>query len=793
MTAKKSNFIYMKLTITIICSLLFFQSNSQTIDNKKSIENYLESYFQYDREIIHVQFNKNRYVNSEDIGFKGYITSKNNTILAENTTNVQLIVYDAQRQIIQKKLLFASKGTFVGGIHLDDKFKAGAYYFHFFTNWMHNFIEDDSFVQTIEIIDKKETYNFDSEEPNYKSAEISLFPEGGFIISDIINTVGVKITDCNQRGIQINDGIVVDSKSNEIAHFRTNQAGNGVFHLNPDLNETYTLRVKSDLLNISKPLPGIQETGLIVSYKNNFSGQNLLINVKTNDKGVALYQNKKYNLLIHQNKNAILKEITFDNKQADQIVYFEKKYLSNGVNSIRIIDENLNEITERLIYNYSTIKPVTTLEARALANDTIALTGKADVTQANLSVSVLPADNKCIDQKRSIMGTFYLNAYLETAEINNYSYFDPENKNRTAEMELFMLNQNRSKYLWNNIKSNPPKMSYTFDKGVSISGTVEKVMKPNSKFKVSLFSPKNNVFEETTIDEKSNFKFENFYAKDSTVFILQMMDEKNLAITTKMTTKVSSETTPLDVSIPFEKSNCPTIKKTENNFTFSTPKLENSVTYLNEIVIKNNFKKSTLVHETEMSMNAQGFKIQEGQHGSVLDFIGRNGYRTGIDVEENEAYIRNSYSSSSNNAPAVYIDDIQQTDFNFLFDLEISDVDEIYIDKSGLSDTSSRTNGTIKIFLKKGVKNKFFKIKYSSLIVTNGFAPNIEFKNSYFETQKEFYYFGTLNWTPTITIKDNPNFEVKFPKGNQKEIKVQIEGFTADGQLLSEIRKIPVL
>jgi hypothetical protein len=776
----------------MICSVLFFQANSQTIDNKKLIQNCLENYFQYDRENIHVQFNKNRYVNSEDIGFKGYITSKNNTILAENTTNVQLIVYDAQRQIIQKKLLFASKGTFAGGIHLDDKFKAGKYYFHFFTNWMHNFIEDDSFVQTIEIIDKKETYNFDSEEPNYKTAEIKLFPEGGSIISDIINTVGVKITDCNQRGIQISDGIIVDSKSNEISHFHTNQSGNGVFYINPDLKETYTLKIISEKLTISKPLPSIQETGIVVSYNNNLSGQNLLVNVKTNDKGVALYQNKTYNLLVQQNKNALLKEITFNNKQTDQIVYFDKKYVSNGVNSIRIIDENLNEITERLLYNYGTLNPVTSLEAKAVANDSIILSGKIDLNQANLSVSVLPADTKCAEQKRAIMGTFYLNAYLETPEINNFSYYDPENKNRIAEMELLMLNQNRSKYLWNNIKSNPPQMSYTFDKGVTISGTVEKVIKPNSKFKMSLFSLKDNVFEETTIDEKSNFKFENFYAKDSTVFILQMMDEKNLAITTKMTTKVASDTTPLNLSIPFENSICPPFKKTDTNFTFSPPKLEDSVTKLNEIVVQNNFKKTTLIHETEMSMNAQGFKIQEGQHGSVLDFIGRNGYRTGIDVEDNEAYIRNSYSSSSNNAPTVYIDDLQQTDFNFLFNLEISDVDEIYIDKSGLSDNTSRGFGTIKIFLKKGVNNKFFKIKYSSLIVTNGFSPNIEFKNSYFETQKEFYYFGTLNWTPTIKIKDNPNFEVKFPKGNQKEIKVQIEGFTSDGQLLSEIKKIPV-
>ena len=783
----------MRAAFIIICSLLFFQSNSQNSNSQKAIENSLENYFQYDREMIHVQFNKNKYVNTEDIAFKGYIASKNNTLLAENTTNIQLIVYNDQRQIIQKQLLFASKGTFAGGIHLNDKFKAGKYYFHFFTNWMHNFIEDDSFLQTIEIIDKKETYNFDSDEPNWKSAEIKLFPEGGSIISDMNNTVGIKITDCNQRGIQINEGVIVDSKSNEIAHFHTNHFGNGVFYINPDLNETYTLKITSDKVTISKPLPATQETGIVISYNNNLNEQNLVVNIRMNEKGIELYQNKKYNLLIQQNKNAVLKEIAIDNTQTEQILYFDKKYLSNGVNSIRLIDENLNEITERLVYHYGTMKPVTTLEARAIANDSVALSGKTEVNQANMSVSVLPADNTCADQKRAIMGTFYLNAYLETPEINNYSYYDPENNARKEEMELLMLNQNRSKYLWDNIKSNPPKMNYTFDKGVTISGKVEKTLKPNSKYKVSLFSLKDNVFEETTIDEQNNFKFENFYARDSTVFILQMIDEKNLSAYTKMTTKVTSYITPLNLPIPWDKSVCPVLKIPNTNFTFSAPKLEDSTIELKEIAITNNAKKTILTNTTSMSMNARGFKIQEGQHGNVLDFIGRNGYRTGIDIEENEAYIRNSYSSNSDSSPSVFVDDIQQTDFNFLFNLELSDVDEIYIDKSGLSDNSSRGVGTIKIFLKNGVKNKFFKIKYTSMIVTNGFTPNIEFKNSNFETQKEFYYFGTLNWTPTITLKDNPNFQVKFPKGNQKEIKVQIEGFTPDGQLISEIKKIPVL
>ena len=130
-------------------------------------------------------------------------------------------------------------------------------------------------------------------------------------------------------------------------------------------------------------------------------------------------------------------------------------------------------------------------------------------------------------------------------------------------------------------------MSYTFDKGVTISGTIDKVLKPNSKYKISLFSLIDNVYEETTIDEQNNFKFENFYARDSTVFILQMMDIKNKSSYTKMTTMVSSNTSPLYLSIPLDNSNCPVLKNPNTNFTFTDSKTDSSVN-LNEVLVKNN-------------------------------------------------------------------------------------------------------------------------------------------------------------------------------------------------------------
>jgi hypothetical protein len=361
-------------------------------------------------------------------------------------------------------------------------------------------------------------------------------------------------------------------------------------------------------------------------------------------------------------------------------------------------------------------------------------------------------------------------------------------------MELLMLNQNNSRFRWENIKSNPPKINYTFDRGVTLNGKIQKKTDPNSKYKISLISLKDNLFDETPIDKNSNFKFENFFAQDSTVFVLQMVNEKNMSIVTKIEAGVSPGQTIFTSPLQFDKIVCPAEKNTSDGFSFVQPKLENNIINLSGVTIKS--KTNVFAHKEQASMSANAFvyKIKDGDYGKVLDFIGRNGYHTGVDPENNNVYIKsskNSYLGDSASSPAVYLENELLFDYNLLFNLNLNDVDEIYIDQSGASDTTISGTGTIKIFLKnKDLKKNYFRIKYTSFIVTNGFAQNMVFKNSQFETQNEFGYFGTLNWSPNITIKDNPNYEIKFPKGNQKVVQVLLEGFSEDGQLISEIKKV---
>jgi hypothetical protein len=144
-------------------------------------------------------------------------------------------------------------------------------------------------------------------------------------------------------------------------------------------------------------------------------------------------------------------------------------------------------------------------------------------------------------------------------------------------------------------------------------------------------------------------------------------------------------------------------------------------------------------------------------------------------------------------APSIFIDNVQIFDLNILFDLELSDVDEIYIDRFNTSVLATGGNGTVKIYLKQGASTKFVRSKHNSIVTKMGFARAKSFQTTPFPSSKEFNIFGTLQWSPNVFIDANQIFEISFPKMNQKEILVLIEGFTIEGNLISEKKKVSII
>ena len=131
---------------------------------------------------------------------------------------------------------------------------------------------------------------------------------------------------------------------------------------------------------------------------------------------------------------------------------------------------------------------------------------------------------------------------------------------------------------------------------------------------------------------------------------------------------------------------------------------------------------------------AKGYKINDTEAGTfrdILSFIASHGYD--VFTEAGQVVIRNRVSTSfmGNRTPVVFLDNIQIFDFTILLNMNLNDVDEVYINKRGYGMGSDGANGSIRIYTKKLIdyKPKQANIKSKSLEIKNGFQPYFEFEN----------------------------------------------------------------
>lgn len=90
---------------------------------------------------------------------------------------------------------------------------------------MKNFKEDQSFSQKIIILKNSENKPEIVEKENFYDFQI--FPEGGHLLANTYNRVGILLKHANNKGIQIKKGVVKDKYGTILETFTTNSFGIG--------------------------------------------------------------------------------------------------------------------------------------------------------------------------------------------------------------------------------------------------------------------------------------------------------------------------------------------------------------------------------------------------------------------------------------------------------------------------------------------------------------------------------------------------------------------------------------
>ncbi len=796
----------MRHIFSLFFFLFFFISLSQNSKIKTHGELYLNKYSQYfelPRETLYTHINKTTFLVGEHIWFKTYVHDRHADYKSVRTTNINVSLFNSSGDLVDSGLWYASSGSAEGQIYLDSTFKSGRYYLKSSTNWMRNFNESDAFIQSIDIIGTNEKES--KPDISKESLDIQILPEGGHIVSNTSNVIGLKVLNVNGQGEQVSV-IVSDDQGNEITKFDTNQFGIGKFLLIPESDMTYALDViQKNGITITKKVGDIKDFGITIQA-NNLGSENLILTLHTNQNTLEQISEKKFDLLIHKNGRSKSTSFSFNSKN-EVVIVIPKSNLFRDLNIITVFNEEGDPLVERMIfnsdarisnasYNISQLKKVND----SLVFSIYELSNKIEDSlsgMGDLSITVLPSGTESYNPNDNIISTNYLKPYVQGHIENPKYYFQDITERKKYDLDLLLLTQGWSRYKWSNVFSSKIEANYQFENGLTIKG---RLFNPKVVPAFKIQSPELMGYSWVDIDLNSDntFVLDNMYVTKGEILRISYIDEKGKY----RKPAVSIEVVTNDVEDNISESNLISKALAHNEISQSDQQYINAFFYedaevLEEVVLIGKKKKeksdsekiSTTYKDNYIPVDENTIRL----FPRVLDIIAYNGYQVNITIRQDVVITKFFKSSpSSSGSPLIILDGVPLNDFNILFNLRSNDFEGISIDKSGLGYGIRGTEGVIRLYSRKTDLFKSSKQLEDYTFekeATKGFSKPKQFYTPRYKsfTSDLFNNYGVISWIPNINLKKNSSQLFKIPDFEAKSITFFIEGYDTDGKLVSQV------
>lgn len=781
----------MKITKHFFAILAFTFSSAvycqQDIDDPKSkIVSTLDNYFDLEREAIHLHLDKTTFINNEAIWYKGYIINRKTT-KPFFTTNVYVLLFDEKGNQLSEKLIYASNGTFFGKIDLGPKLDSGNYYIQVHTNWMNNFSENESTITKINVINPSQGVK-NYKKVNQDTLEISLNPEGKSYIYGVSNLVGVQLKDCHGNTPENSEASLENSNGEILKTVRLNKFGLGKFEITPT-DENLKIVVNYGDKRLEKSLPVPENIGYSLEVNDFTIEGKSIVKIKTNSRTLNTMLDKKLYLLTHQDQRYLMYEIKTN--LPEQTISINNADLSEGINTIRIIDSDLKQWAERLIYVCPNNENKTSILKNGSKAGYINMVGYSSYQNSSLSISVLPEETIALEEGNTIVGGITINPYLNEPIKNANYYLNSSGRSKYYELDLYLLNQEKLKYQWAFMKTTTPSANYSFDIGLSLKGTIDKNIKDKTYHKVKLVSYQDLILMKSDVTEEGNYLFENILIPDSTslnISLQKLPDFKEVqnVFTPQLINRKKVFYKPFRINIP---ENCAPFENIDINSSFDIPKFSANTILLDEVKVINDTKK--LIYEKVLGNSSlRGFKIDDRmKYQNILNFIQMNGFDVSKNFGSVTVYARNKSTVNSAQAtPLITIDGRALMSHDELDMMLMEEVDEIYLSPYAIVPSVNNFQGVINIYTKKLPGKRLKKEDSNKYFIESAFAHNINFKNAdYANIQgKGFDNFGIIQWLPVLSSDESGQFIFEIPSYNIPKVKLILEGMTTEGKLFHE-------
>ena len=466
------------LTPKIYCSILFIticfvQSYSQNNELQDSIIDSYKVYANNLREIAYAHLNKSVFVKGETLAFSAYVFVKGNKKPSQLTSNLYCTISDENGKTIKSKMLLVTNGVSHGSFYVDSLFSSGNYTFKAYTNWMKNFDEQNFYIQSIKVIDP-EIENEIIPKVISSNLDAQFLPEGGHLLANTENTIGVVIKDSLGFGAPFVEGRLLNSKNEILNVFKTNLFGIGKFRFTPKDKELYHVLIDFKGLQQNFNINVAESYGVSLSLAEMQS--KVVIRLSTNKNTLKSIQNKVYKLIFHNGKEIKFSEFVF-NENTEILKYINYNELFPGINVFTLFNENDVPLLERLFFKYDDIHLIETDVAnytKEQDSTLISIPVKNIDTSVfnNFSISILPRDTKSYNHHHNIISYLFFQPYVKGFIEKAQYYFTDITRKKKYELNNLLITQGWSSYNWNTIFNNPPEANYVFETGVHMKAHI---------------------------------------------------------------------------------------------------------------------------------------------------------------------------------------------------------------------------------------------------------------------------------------------------------------------------------
>jgi len=402
----------------------------------------------------------------------------------------------------------------------------GNYILRAYTQYQRNFDPDYIFQKSISIIDEVDflTENMEEDSSNFR---LQFFPEGGYLVEELENTIAFKAQNSLGRNIEV-DGVVLNREGEELVTFKTLHEGMGMFKLIADDFEDYQVLAKYKGVEKRFVLPKALSEGYILNV-NTIQKDQIVLTFQTNStlKGMQLIGQVRGQVFLNY-------ELVEEEKKT---LLLSKSEIPSGVLHFTLFDQKERPVAERLVFNQNPkgeVSVVIDLQKDTIdkygpisGSITTRLSDRIAVSQASMSIynsDIIYEEISSLD----IVSYLWLQSDLKGKISNIHQYFETDDvKNRTF-LDLLLMTHAWRRFNWQEVLIHKyPTLDFPAEQNFTIAGQIQKYEsdKPTkANVNLTVLDEEQFALMSLETDENGLFYFTGFEFSDTTNILIKAID-----------------------------------------------------------------------------------------------------------------------------------------------------------------------------------------------------------------------------------------------------------------------------